>query len=144
MQHLYFISPRRTTGFIMDAATADRIPVLNEILRPNAEHAQDRSGDLVHKDMESAKRLALDLLIDLGDKRMDVLRIDVPDSVFDMLRERGDIVDSARPDCFGAPMLWVSQQGCKLVNDFCEGVKPTHITVDVSSAGANCAPHSVH
>jgi hypothetical protein len=144
MQHLYFISPRRMTSLIMDAATADRVPVLNELLRPSAEHIQDRSGDLVHKDLDSAKRLAFDILVDLGDKRMDVLRIDVTDDVFFHLKSKGDLVDSARPDCFGAPMYWLSQQGCRIVNDFLAAVEPTHIIVDVSTAGVDVAPHTVN
>jgi hypothetical protein len=116
MKLIYFISQLKLTAGIIDAASETTVPVLNETLRPHLDDPEDQEGDLVHADLEEAKRMARDIVYDIGDKGIDVLAISVEDDVFAALKAAGDIYDSARSDPYGGRLLKLSQHGCQVIN----------------------------
>jgi len=127
MQMMYFISQMKLTAAIVNGQTESAVPLLNETLRPHLEHPDDQEGDLVHADLEEAKRLAKDILIDLGDKGIDVLAIAVEDEVYNGLVATGDIRDSGRSDPFGGRMLKLSRDACVTINRACTVMPVRHM-----------------
>jgi len=127
MQMMYFISQMKLTAAIISGQTESAVPLLNETLRPHLEHPDDREGDLVHADLEEAKRLAKDIVYDLGDKGIDVLAISIDDDVYQQLVSAGDIRDSVRSDPFGGRMLKLSQRACITINRACTVMPLRHM-----------------
>jgi len=119
MQILYYISQLRLTSAIVDAAGPTSVPVLNEKLRPHVEDAEQREGDLVHTSLEEAGKMALDILLDIGDKGIDLLAISVEDEVYARLALSGDIRDCKHKDWLGGHLLKLSQQACRIINSCC-------------------------
>jgi hypothetical protein len=134
MRLVYYISTRKLTAHIADHATDAYVPVLNEILRPHMENADEREGDFVHANLEQAKTMAFDILCDLGDKGIDLLCIALDDDFYAELEASGDIRDSVRKDAWGGRLLKISQRGCLLINHRCE-VQPVTFLVQTGLVG---------
>jgi hypothetical protein len=120
MKLIYFISQLKlTASFTAEEGQAPE-RALNERLRPHLAEPEDQEGDFVHADLEEAKRLARDIVFDIGDKGIDVLAIGVEDDVYEGLSAAGDIRDSRRTDPYGGRLLKLSQRACQVINDNCD------------------------
>lgn len=83
-------------------------PVLNDL---------PGKGDQVHADFDAAWKLAQDLAYDLpGAKGMDVIEVKIDDALYSSLVQSGDIKPAAAVDCFGAELVALSENACRLIN----------------------------
>jgi len=110
------------------------VPVLNETLRPHLQDPEEQEGDIVHADLEEAKRLARDIVYDLGDKGIDLLAISVDDEVFEGLKTTGDIRDCKHSDPYGGRLLKLSQHACQVINGCCI-IVPVRYVVPMGHVG---------
>jgi hypothetical protein len=141
---IYFISQLKLTAAIIEAAQAETaVPMLNVTLRPHLQDPEEQDGDFVHANLEEAKRLARDIVFDLGDKGIDVLAIAVDKDVFAGLESTGDIRDSLRTDPYGGRLLKLSQHACQVINGGCF-IMPLRLMTNWPAGWQDGAPTTVH
>jgi hypothetical protein len=141
MKVIYYISTLGLTRHIVNHTEANHVPVLNETLRPHLDDPEDWEGDHVHADLSEARRLARDIVFDIGSKGIDVLAIRVEDADYDALVASGDIRDSKRSDPYGGRLLKLSQAACKKVNGCCTAVATLNWMVPSTAQDALASVH---